>query len=117
MRKGRAAMVAMPPDQIEDGEAVVVAGDRLTVDQAGAPRQGRDSRDDQRKALGEVVAVAGDKPDTGSVAPCHEPEAIVLDLVNPVGPARRHFGRGRRQGSINPTRRLLRSRNKTMAKI
>jgi hypothetical protein len=37
----------------------------------------------EREARREVVAVAGDKPDTGTVTPRHDPEAIVLDLVNP----------------------------------
>ena len=49
-------------------------------------------------ALRPVVAPAGDQPDAHGVAPGHEPEAVVLDLVNPVGAGRRLVGGGREAG-------------------
>jgi hypothetical protein len=38
------------------------------------------------------MAVAGDQPDAHRVATGHEPVAVVLDLVNPVGAGRRLVG-------------------------
>jgi hypothetical protein len=40
-----------------------------------------------------VVAAAGQQPDAHGVAPGHEPIAVVLDLVNPVGARGRTVGR------------------------
>jgi len=53
-------MVAGTPDWLEHGQALVVAGDGLTIDQAGPPRQGGDGGRSQRKPAGEIVAVEGD---------------------------------------------------------
>ena len=39
----------------------------------------------QRIALRPVIAAPGDEPDAHGIAAGHEPEAVVLDLVNPVG--------------------------------
>ena len=39
--------------------------------------------DHERVALRPVVAPAGDQPDAHGIAPGHEPEAVVLDLVQP----------------------------------
>jgi hypothetical protein len=55
-------------------------------------------RHDEQKSRGEIVAVAGDQPHAGSVAPRQDAKAVVLDLVQPLGPARRGFGRGRQAG-------------------
>ena len=45
-----------------------------------------------------VVAPTGDKPDADRVPTRHEPEAVVLDLVNPVGAGRGLVGWGRETG-------------------
>jgi len=37
----------------------------------------------EREARCEVVAMAGDEPNTGTLTPRHDAEAVVLDLVNP----------------------------------
>ena len=74
----------------------------------------------QRVALRPVVAPAGDQPDAHRVAPGHEPEAVVLDLVNPVGAGRRLVGWGGRQGSMKLARsaaRRLRIRSINMRLI
>ena len=76
-----ARVVAMAPDQLEHGEALVVAGDGLAIDQARAPRKRCHGRRGKRKPLGEVISVAGNKPDTGAVAPGHDPKPVVLDLI------------------------------------
>ena len=54
--------------------------------------------DHERVALRPVVAPAGDQPDAHRVAPGHEPEAVVLDLVNPVGAGRGLVGWGGEAG-------------------
>ena len=33
----------------------------------------------------EIIAVTGDEPDTGTVTPRHDAEAVVLDFVQPSG--------------------------------
>ena len=88
----------LPPDQVEDGKPVFVAHDRLAIDQAGARRQSRDSRGNERKSAGEIVAVASNEPHASGIAPRQESEAVVLDLVNPTCARRRHFCRGRETG-------------------
>ena len=89
-----------PAQQVEDGQAVRVAHDRLAVDQAGSHRQFGDGCRGEREAIGEVIALAGVKGHAGGVALGENAEAVVLDFVNPAGPARRPLGRaGQAQGS------------------
>src|SRR5262245_16551054 len=45
-------------DEIERSNAVVVAGDRFAVDDAGARAQASQRLDDQREAMGEVITRA-----------------------------------------------------------
>jgi hypothetical protein len=49
----------------------------------------------QREAGRPVVPPAGDQPDAYRIAPGHQPVAVVLDLVDPVGVRQRVIGRGR----------------------
>jgi hypothetical protein len=44
------------------------------------------------------VAVAGDQAHALEIAPSQDAEAVVFDLVQPVGTARRGFGRRRQAG-------------------
>jgi hypothetical protein len=37
-------------------------------------------RNNDRKAIGEVIAVAGDEPDAGTIATGHDAEAVMLDF-------------------------------------
>jgi hypothetical protein len=55
----------MTSDQIENREAVVVANDSFTVDDAGSNRQLLDRFGDEREAVCQVVAVAAYQPKTG----------------------------------------------------
>jgi hypothetical protein len=50
------------PDAVEAWHAVIVAGDRLAVDDAGARAQANQRLDDQREAVGQVVAGAAIEP-------------------------------------------------------
>src|SRR5262249_44329563 len=52
---------------------------------------------------GPVAVVTGEQPGAGSVPPHHEPEAVVLDLVQPARAARRALGDGK-QGSSSRVR-------------
>ena len=63
-------------------DAVVVAADGLAVDQAGPHIEPAHRIEDQRVARRPVVAVAGEQADADGVAPRHQAEAVVLDLVN-----------------------------------
>ncbi len=72
----------------------------------------------QRVPGGPVVALAGDEPDAHGVPPGHEPEAVVLDLVNPVGAGGRLVAGDGRQDSMKRARsaaRRLRKRSIDMA--
>ena len=79
-------------DHLEHGKPSVVGDDRLAVDQARANRQDVHRRSHIGEARGEVIAVAGDETNTTGISPCHDAEAVVLDLMNPAGTGRRHFG-------------------------
>jgi hypothetical protein len=93
-------VVTKGPNQLEDRESGLVADNDLAIDQARARRQHRNRCHDLRKSLAEVVAVAGVEPHALGVAPRHDAEAVVLDLVQPVGAARRGLGR-RRQAEFD----------------
>src|SRR4029077_20440169 len=54
--------------------------------------------DDQRIARRPAVPVAGEQAAPGAVAPRHEPEAVVLDLVNPALAGRGLVGGGWKAG-------------------
>ena len=72
----------------------------LSIDQAGAYLVAVHGLGHQRIALRPVIAAPGDEPDAHGIAAGHEPEAVVLDLVNPVG-AGRSAARRLRIRSIN----------------
>src|SRR3954451_6550235 len=59
----------------------------------------------QLEAVRPVVASAGDKPDAHGIAPARQPEAVVLDLVNPIGAGRGLVG-WRREAGFNEARPL-----------
>jgi hypothetical protein len=49
-------MVEAVTDEIERGNAVVIAGDGFAIDDAGARAQACQRLDDQREAMEEIVA-------------------------------------------------------------
>jgi hypothetical protein len=57
----------------------------LSIDQAGAYLVVVHGLGHQRIALRPVIAALGDEPDAHGIAAGHQPEAVVLDLVNPIG--------------------------------
>src|SRR5262249_56978541 len=52
----RAVIMAAVANEIERGNAVVIAGDSFAVDDAGAQAQPEERINDQRKAVGQVIA-------------------------------------------------------------
>jgi len=50
-----APVSALVPDEIERGDTVVIASDRLAIDDAGARAQASQGLGDEREAMGEVV--------------------------------------------------------------
>jgi len=53
---------------------------------------------DERKALRPVVSVAGEQPHSRGPTPNEEPEAIMLDFVNPIAAGRRALDGARQAG-------------------
>src|SRR5215510_14645137 len=79
-----AVVSALVPDEIERGHAVVIAGNRVAIDDAGARAQACQRVYDQREAAGEVVARTAIEPHPLAVPAGNDAEAVVLDLVQPL---------------------------------
>ena len=79
-------------DAVEARDPVLPARDRLAVDDAGPQTQLSQSLDNQRKALGQVVAGPAIEPHARAVLARDHPEAVVLDLVQPLLAGRRLQG-------------------------
>ena len=77
------------PDAVEVRHAVLVAAHGLAVDDAGARAQAGERLDDQREAVGQVVAGAAVQPHALAILARDDAEAVVLDLVHPGIAARR----------------------------
>src|SRR5438094_6397384 len=88
-------IAASSPQPLEFCKASLVAGDGLPIDQAGGGFKRAQRLDDEREAFGPVVPIAGEKPHSSGAAPRQEPEAIVLDFVNPIAAGRRPLDRDR----------------------
>ena len=71
--------------QLEGGQPPFVTAHDFPVDQARPHLEVVDGLDHQWIACRPVMTAPGDKPDAHGIAPGHQPEAVVLDLVNPVG--------------------------------
>jgi hypothetical protein len=55
-----------------------------------------------REASPPVDAIAGEQPHAGGVAPRHQAETVVLDLVQPAGPVGGRLAGDGRQGGMKP---------------
>jgi hypothetical protein len=80
-----ALVSALVTDEIERGNAVVIASDGFAIDDAGARAQAGQRIDDQRKATGEVIAWATIEPHPVAILAGDDAEAVVLDFVQPLG--------------------------------
>jgi len=99
-----APVSALVPDEIERGDTVVIASDRLAIDDAGARAQACQRLDDQREAAGEIVAGTAVKPHLRASLAGNDAEAIVLDLVQPLAAGWQFIGFGREARRDEPGR-------------
>jgi hypothetical protein len=95
---------AVVTDQIERGNAVVIAGDSFAVDNAGARPQPGERINDQREAAGEVIAGPAVEPHSLTILAGDEAEAVVLDLMQPLAAGRQLVGFGREARRDEPGR-------------
>jgi hypothetical protein len=105
-RRSKAQSRAGATDQFKDSEAIFVANDRFAIDEAGSRRQRSNGPSDEWETPGKVVPVSCDEPDAGALAPRHDAEAVMLDLMNPAGTRRRLFG-GARQARLKAGQRTI----------
>ena len=98
-----ACVIAPITNAVEDGEPLVITGDRFTVDQKRFrfDRIGRFQH--KRKPSRPVETVARDDTDTRRVAADHHAEAVVLNLMQPAGTGGRLHGPGWQTG-LDPGR-------------
>ncbi len=97
-RNARRRECAVAADQIKHGKSVLVANDGLAVDQAGANRELAQRHCDKGEARREIVSGARYQPHARSIAARENPEAVMLDLVQPFRPRWRPLGAGREAG-------------------
>jgi hypothetical protein len=75
-------------EQLEGSHFPLIAVLHLSIDQAGEYLVVVHRLGHQWIALRPDIAAPDDEPDAHGVAACHQPDAVVLDLVNPVGAGR-----------------------------
>ena len=85
-----------PANHLEDGNAILIAGDRVTINKARARRQSRRRPSDEREADCEIVALAGEEAHAVGGSFCENAKAVVLDFVYPVRASRPPQVEGRR---------------------
>ncbi len=81
-------------DEIERGNAVVIAGDSFAVDNAGARAQASRRLEDEREATSEVVAGTTVEPHLRAVLARNDAKTVVLDLMQPMAAGRQLVGFG-----------------------
>jgi hypothetical protein len=104
--ENRTGVGGVAADEVEHRKPAVVGDNGLAVDHARLDRQSLDRLGDEREAVRQVVAVAGDQAHAAAAPVRQDPEAVVLDLVNPAGGRRRLAGRAR-QAWREARKRLL----------
>src|SRR5262245_14116559 len=85
---------AVVTDEIERGNAVVIAGDSFAVDDAGAGAQAGQRLDDQREAMGEVITRTAVEPHLRVLLAGNDAEAVMLDFMQPLAAAGQLIGFG-----------------------
>jgi len=89
-----APVSALVPDEIERGDTVVIASDRLAIDDAGARAQASQGLGDEREAMGEVVARTAVEPHLRANLPGNDTKAVVLDFAQPLAAGWQFIGFG-----------------------
>src|SRR5262245_20489512 len=90
----RAVIMAAVANEIERGNAVGIAGDSFAIDDAGARAQACQRLDDQRKAVGEVIARTAVEPHLRASLAGNNAEAVMFDLMQPLAAGRQLIGFG-----------------------
>src|SRR5262245_10391608 len=96
--------MAAVANEIERSNAVVIAGDSFAIDDAGARAQACQRLDDQRKAVGEVIARTAVEPHLGACLAGDDAEAVMLDLMQPLAAGRQLLGFGWKTRRDEPSR-------------
>jgi hypothetical protein len=92
------------PDAIEAGYAIVPARHSFPIDNAGPRAQPRERLDNERETVCQIIARPAVEPDPFAFLAGDDPEAVVLDFVQPDRPGR--WTRGPRwKARRNKTRR------------
>src|SRR5215510_2611076 len=71
-------------DEIERGNAVVIAGDSFAIDDAGSRAETGQCFDDQREAVCQVIARTAVEPQLRARLAGNDAEPIMLDLLQPL---------------------------------
>jgi hypothetical protein len=79
---------------VQLGNAVVIAGNRLAIDDAGPRAQAGQRLDDQQEAAGEVVAGTAIEPHLCAGLAGNDAKAVVLDLVQALAAGGQLIGLG-----------------------
>ena len=104
-------------DEIERGNAVVIAGDSFPVDDAGARAQARQSHGNQRETVGEIIARAAVEPHQYALPAGDDAEAIMLDLVQAIAAGRQFVDLVGRHGAAKVEARLVPPPRKCLSAI
>ena len=91
-------------NEIERGNDFVIAGDSFAVDDAGARPQPGERINDQREAVGEVIARTAVEPHLRASLAGNDAEAVMLNLVQPMAAGRQLIGSGWEARSDEPAR-------------
>src|SRR5215471_16480403 len=95
---------ALVTDEIERGNAFVIAGDSFAINNAGARAQASQRFDDQWEAAGEVVAWTTVEPHLSASLTGNNAEAVMLDLMQPLAAGRQLIGFNREARRDEPDR-------------
>src|SRR5262249_56327088 len=77
--------------EVKDRQAALIDNDGFAVNEAGPHREVRDRFDDPWEAVAKIIPVSRVEPHAGAVPPCHDAEAVMLDLVYPIPPGSREL--------------------------
>ena len=97
-----ASVSAVMTDEIERGNAVVIAGDSFAVDNAGTRTQPGKRINDQREAAGEVITRTAVKPHLRALLAGNDAEAVMLDFMQPLAAGGRLIGFGWKERRDEP---------------
>jgi hypothetical protein len=93
---------AVVANEVERCHSLVVAGHRLPIDDAGVRAQPGKRLGNQREAASRVIAGAAVEPHVVAILAGDNPEAIVLDFVQPLVAGGQLVGPVGRHGAMNP---------------